>query len=174
MKRVGARAGSAAMLTAVVLALGACEPVYVNHGFAPQRAEMDTIVAGEDTRGSVMRKLGRPSTVSSFDADTWYFAASKVKKFAFYAPEVVDRKVVAVSFNADGLVTRVNSFGLEDGQIIDLVTRRTPTYGREMTVLQQIFGNLGKFNADQVFDGRGPGGGGRAGGGSSPGDPLGG
>ncbi|QIE55190.1 outer membrane protein assembly factor BamE [Pikeienuella piscinae] len=154
------------MLTAIVLALGACEPVYVNHGFAPQRAELDNIVAGQDTRGSVMRKLGRPSTVSSFDADTWYFAASKVKKFAFYAPEVIDRKVVAVTFNADGLVTDAKSYGLEDGQIIDLVTRRTPTYGREMTVLQQVFGNLGKFDAGQAFD--------PLSGGGSSGDPLGG
>ncbi|WP_340108962.1 outer membrane protein assembly factor BamE [Pikeienuella sp. HZG-20] len=158
MRRVGAKAGTVAALMAATLALGACESTYVNHGFAPQRAELDTIVAGEDTRGSVMRKLGHPSSISSFDSDTWYYAASKVEKYAFYAPVIVDRKVVAVSFDANGLVTSANSYGLEDGKIINLVTRRTPTYGRELTVLQQIFGNLGKFNAEEAFDARGPGG----------------
>lgn len=65
MKRKGAKAGSAILLITTAMALAACEPTYVNHGFSPQRAELDNIVAGEDTRGSVMRKLGHPSTASS-------------------------------------------------------------------------------------------------------------
>lgn len=159
MKRKGAKAGSAILLITTAMALAACEPTYVNHGFSPQRAELDNIVAGEDTRGSVMRKLGHPSTASSFDLDAWYYEASRVEHYTFYAPKVIDRKVVAVRFDENGLVTNVASYGLEDGKIIDLVTRRTPTYGRELTVLQQIFGNLGKFNASSDdFQGRRPGG----------------
>jgi hypothetical protein len=42
----------------------------------------------------------------------------------------------------------VERFGLEDGKIISLATRVTPTYGREMTIVQQIFGNLGNINAN--------------------------
>lgn len=144
---------------AAALLLSACQPTYTNHGFAPQVADLDDISAGEDTRGSVLRKLGRPSTVSSFDSDAWYYEASKVEKYAFYAPKVVERKVVAVNFDGNGLVTNVNRYGIEDGRIIDLVTRRTPTYGRELTVLQQIFGNLGRFNDAGTFNPRGPSGG---------------
>lgn len=164
MKRIGQVAQAGALLTAAML-VTACEPTYTNHGFAPQLAELDSIAAGEDTRGSVMRKLGRPSTISSFDADSWYYEASRIETYTFYAPEVIERKVVAVSFDTDGLVTNVAKYGLEDGQIIDLVTRRTPTYGRELTVLQQIFGNLGKFDAGQTFDPSGPRGSGRRSGG---------
>mgnify|MGYP001189968449 CR=1 FL=1 len=153
--RVKAVGGLGAVAAAMLLA--ACEPTYTNHGFAPQLADLDTINAGEDTRGSVMRKLGRPSTISSFDSNAWYYDASKVETYAFYEPKVIERKVVAVQFDENGLVTNVASYGLEDGQIVDLITRRTPTYGRELTVLQQVFGNLGRFNADQVFSGRSPG-----------------
>lgn len=145
------------------LLLSACSPTYTNHGFTPQIAELDDISAGRDTRGSVLRKLGRPSTVSSFDSDAWYYAASRVEKYAFYAPEVIERKVVAVSFDDNGLVTRVGQYGLEDGRIVDLVTRRTPTYGREVTILQQIFGNLGQFGGQGAFNPRSPGGGSRTG-----------
>lgn len=164
MARFRSTAGAAAAL----LLLAACEPTYTSHGFAPQLAELDTIRAGEDTRGSVMRKLGRPSTVSSFDADAWFYDASRVETYAFYEPKVIERKVVAVSFDDAGLVTNVASYGLEDGRIIDLVTRRTPTYGRELTVLQQIFGNLGRFDAGQVFTGRAPGSPGSSGGPGAP------
>lgn len=146
---------SAAALSAALIVAG-CEPTYTSHGFAPQMADLEDIAVGQDTRGSVMRKLGRPSTVSSFEADVWYYEASKVETYAFYAPEVVERTVVAVKFDPNGLVTEVNRYGIEDGRIVDLVTRRTPTYGRELTVLQQIFGNLGRFGSGSVFDPTGP------------------
>ena len=33
-------------------------------------------------------------------------------------------------------------YGLEDGQIVNISDRTTPTPGREMTILQQLFSNL--------------------------------
>jgi outer membrane protein assembly factor BamE (lipoprotein component of BamABCDE complex) len=144
----------------LIAALAGCAATYTQHGFAPQLAELGTIEAGVDTRGSVLRKLGRPSTTGSFDADAWYYVASTMERFAFRAPKVVDRTVVAVAFDDTGLVTSVNRYGLEDGRIIDLVTRTTPTYGRELTVLQQLFGNIGTANPAQLLGGNdGPGGG---------------
>jgi hypothetical protein len=35
--------------------------------------------------------------------------------------------------------------GLDRGQEIDPVERKTPTHGNKMTVLEQIVGNLGRF-----------------------------
>ena len=44
-----------------------------------------------------------------------------------------------------GVVRDFASLGLEDGRIIELVERKTPTAGNEITFLQQLFGNLGRF-----------------------------
>ncbi|MEM7270061.1 MAG: outer membrane protein assembly factor BamE [Pseudomonadota bacterium] len=147
------RAKQGLIACVAVLGLAGCEATYTNHGFAPQIAQLDEIKAGEDTRGSVLRKLGRPSATGTFDEEHWYYDAARVEHFAFYAPKVVDRKVVSVRFDGRGRVTNVASYGIEDGQIIDLISRRTPTYGREITLLQQLFGNLGRLGADQFQDG---------------------
>ena len=147
---VKAKRGIVVIAAALTFGLAGCEETYTNHGFTPQVADLETISAGSDTRGSVLRKLGRPSSISSFDSDSWFYEASRVERYAFYEPKVVDRTVVTVNFDSSGLVTKVGRYGIEDGQVIDLVTRTTPTYGRELTVLQQIFGNLGRFNAEQV------------------------
>jgi outer membrane protein assembly factor BamE (lipoprotein component of BamABCDE complex) len=136
----------------VMAALGGCAATYTTHGFAPQADELNSIEAGVDTRGSVLRKLGRPSSSGSFDADAWYYVASTFEHFAFYAPKVVDRTVVAVRFDETGLVSQVNRYGLEDGRVIDLATRTTPTFGRELTVLQQLFGNIGNFDPGQLIN----------------------
>ncbi|MFN3614397.1 MAG: outer membrane protein assembly factor BamE [Rubrimonas sp.] len=146
---------SAATFSAVLAlsaALGGCVPTYSNHGFTPQLAQLQEIEAGIDTRGSVQRRLGRPSTVGSFDSDTWYYIASRMERYAFYAPRVVDRTVVVVRFDDNGVVSSVSRYGLEDGQVVDLVTRTTPTYGRELTVLQQLFGNVGRINPGDILN----------------------
>ena len=51
------------------------------------------------------------------------------------------------------LVTKVDNlkyYGLEEGKIISYVDRTTPTRGRELTVLQQLFGNLGRLGAGNL------------------------
>lgn len=145
--RRGARTALAAAALAALLAAG-CSPITKTHGYTPRFAELESIRAGSDTRESVLRKLGRPSTIGSFDADDWYYISMKSETYAFYAPEIVEQRVVTVSFDDGGTVTEVGNFGLEDGQIIDLVTRTTPTSGRQLTILQQIFFNLGRFGGN--------------------------
>ena len=145
------------LVAASALALSACEATYTNHGFAPQIAQLEQL-SSSDTRGSVLRQLGQPSATGTFDSENWYYQASRVENYAFYAPKIVDRKVVSIRFDQAGRVANVARYGIEEGQIIDLITRTTPTYGREITLLQQLFGNIGRVGADQFFDGRLPGG----------------
>lgn len=138
----------------VVLALGlsACAPTYAVHGFAPSETDLARVEAGLDDRASTLRKLGQPSTIGAIDGGEWYYVQSRVKNFAFYAPQVVEREVVAVLFDEAGQVESVRRFGMEQGKIIDLETRITPTYGRELTVIQQIFGNFGQISTEQLLN----------------------
>ncbi len=43
------------------------------------------------------------------------------------------------------LATRKN-YDLADGKDISMVSRITPTAGKEMTILEQIMGNVGRFS----------------------------
>jgi outer membrane protein assembly factor BamE (lipoprotein component of BamABCDE complex) len=62
---------------------------------------------------------------------------------------VIDRRVVAIEFDQNDIVTAMNEYGLEDGRVIDLQTRTTPTHGRKLTILQQLLGNIGRFSGDE-------------------------
>ena len=141
----------AAIALAAALSAAGCSPVYTYHGFAPRLEELGSIQAGVDSRSSVLRRLGQPSATGSFDSRDWYYVGSRMEQRMFYAPRIVDRRVVAIRFDETGLVERVNSYGLEDGRVVDLVTETTPTFGRELTVLQQLFGNIGRVNPNQVL-----------------------
>ena len=145
-----ARAG---FFVAGALALGlisACERIVEQHGYAPGPAELAQIRVGQDTRASVRQKIGRPSTTGIFLPDRWYYVASEVENYLFFAPQVASRRVVAVRFDEADRVASVNEYGLEDGRVIDLETRTTPTLGRELTILQQLLGNLGRISPEDL------------------------
>ena len=132
--------------------LSGCAAEVKNHGYAPDDELLAEITAGTDTRGSVRRKVGRPSTTGVFTESGWYYVATTVEHYMYNAPTVIDRRVVAVQFDTDDVVAAVNVYGLQDGRIIDLQTRTTPTHGRKLTILQQLFGNLGTLTGEQLLD----------------------
>ena len=63
-----------------------------------------------------------------------------------------------MSFNPDGQVTKVAEYGIEDGRYVNFSDRKTPTRGRELSVLEQIFGTIGAIPTDRL-SGQNPGGG---------------
>lgn len=148
MKRV------AGLVLAAMLggAVAGCAPVVKNHGYAPDDELLAGITAGKDTRGSVRRKIGRPSTTGVFTDSGWYYVSTIVEQDMYKAPKVSERRVVAVLFDANDVVAGVNVYGVEEGRIIDLQTRTTPTHGRKLTILQQVLGNLGTLTGDQLLD----------------------
>lgn len=139
------------ILLAGLLASGlvACAPQVDTRGNLPDPETVLEVQPGVHDRDQVATILGSPSTVATFEDDTWYYISRRTEKIAFFEPEVVDQQVLVVKFGQDGLVADMAVYGMEDGQVIEPVERTTPTSGREMTILQQLFGNIGRFNTAQ-------------------------
>jgi outer membrane protein assembly factor BamE (lipoprotein component of BamABCDE complex) len=130
--------------------LAACAPQVDTRGNLPDPETVLEVQPGVHDRDQVATILGSPSTVATFEDDTWYYISRRTEKIAFFDPEVVDQQVLVVKFGQDGLVADMAVYGVEDGQVIEPVERTTPTSGRELTILQQLFGNLGRFPSSQV------------------------
>ena len=143
---------AAVLVVAVMLAggLAGCAPIVSNHGYAPDDELLADIAAGTDTKGSVQRKIGRPGATGLFDETGWYYVANTIETRSYHASEVIDRRVVAIEFDDNDVVASVNVYGLEDGRLIDLQTRTTPTHGRKLTMMQQLLGNLGRYNLEAL------------------------
>jgi outer membrane protein assembly factor BamE (lipoprotein component of BamABCDE complex) len=139
--------------------VSACAPVENQRGYVPDMQALSSIEVGMDTKDTVTKKLGDPSTAATFGSDVWYYISSHVEQNAFFAARPTDRNIVAVEFAKDGKVTDVHKYTLTDGRVVDFVSRETPTRGRELSLIQQIFnavpGQIGQSApADQI-----PGGG---------------
>lgn len=133
----------AAGLTAGAMLVAACESRISSHGFVPEAEVLATVQAGVDTRGSVQRKIGRPSSTGVFTDRGWYYVSTTIKRDTYKEPEVIDRRLVAIAFDENDVVASIAEYGLEDGRTIDLQTRTTPTAGRELSFIEQALGNIG-------------------------------
>jgi outer membrane protein assembly factor BamE (lipoprotein component of BamABCDE complex) len=128
-----------------LFALSACEPITATRGNFLDEYQMKLVQPGVDTRDDVVRKIGSPTTVAPFDPNVWYYLGQKTEKHSILDPKIVDEKIVVVTFGSDGMVDTLKE--RRDGrEEVPLVDRTTPTAGNEYTFLQQMLGNLGKFN----------------------------
>jgi outer membrane protein assembly factor BamE (lipoprotein component of BamABCDE complex) len=137
-----------AALLASLLGASACTPVNSFQGFQTVDHTPGDVKAGEDTRSTVLAKLGSPTAVSTFDKDTWYYMSQVTSRTAFYHPHVNKRDVTAISFRkSDDQVAAVNTFTLKDGRVIAYNGRETPTRGRELSVMEQLLGSISAAGA---------------------------
>jgi outer membrane protein assembly factor BamE (lipoprotein component of BamABCDE complex) len=137
----------AAAAVTLAVGLGACTPVRDTHGYVADVGVGQVapeLKAGTDTKTTVMRRMGTPSTIGTFDQEAWYYITTTQERFAFLTPKTVAREVLAVRFDENDVVASVEKFGVEKGQVISYADERTPTRGRELGLIEQIFGNIGR------------------------------
>lgn len=138
------RAGTLAIGLAAALAT-ACTPQIDTRGNLPLEEVVEQIKVGQQSREQISDLLGSPSTVALFDSEVWYYIGERTETVAFFKPTVLERKILAIRFDQGGRVENIDRYALADGRSIALVERVTPTKGKELTFLQQIIGNVGKF-----------------------------
>ena len=140
--------------------LAACAPNVAHRGYLAKPGAFNQIREGM-AKSEVEATLGSPSTTASVNlrGDSYYYISSTTEQRAFFKPEEVKREVIAIRFDQNDMVASLGQYGLEDGQIIDMNSRTTPVKGREMSILQQIFGNIGRPSpGGLITPGRTPGG----------------
>ncbi|MBL8640890.1 MAG: outer membrane protein assembly factor BamE [Alphaproteobacteria bacterium] len=126
--------------------LSGCTPMSATRGNLLEDYQVKEILPGVDGKDDVIRKIGSPTTVSTFDDNTWYYMGQKTKKKGIMDPKVVSEKIVIISFApTTGKVLNIQE-QKDARQDIPLVQRTTPVSGNDFTFVQQMLGNVGKFN----------------------------
>ncbi len=142
-----------ALFALSALAVTACEGDQRTRGNLLTEERMAEISTGESLQSDVIAAVGTPSAVSTFEGNTWYYIGERQEQRAFLDPVILERNVLVVNFDEDGLVRSTELYTVEDGRFIQPVGRTTPTEGRKLTILQQLLGNIGRFNPEEAGTG---------------------
>ncbi len=130
--------------------LSGCENTVDLRGFAATPGSVEKLEVGAQSREDVVRLIGSPSAVATFNPNVWYYISETQEYWAFTKPRISAQKVIQVTFNESGRIEAIKNYDLKDAQDIQMVQRITPTSGKELTILEQVLGNVGRFSGPQA------------------------
>jgi outer membrane protein assembly factor BamE (lipoprotein component of BamABCDE complex) len=137
------------LLAAAALGTAACaeKQIQNNQGYIADEELANSVQPGVDNKESVEKALGRPTLASKWDDNVWYYISRNTRQLAFARPVPATQRILIIRFAPDGSVAGVDRRGLE--QVADLTPNsdKTPTLGREATLLEDLFGNIGTVGA---------------------------
>lgn len=138
-------------------ALTACGAQIDRHGHVFIDIDLDQIQPGM-SKQEVQTLLGSPDTTSTIGGDAYYYISTTQKTIAFLKPYEIDRQVVAIYFDGSQNVQEVAQYGMQDGILVNYYKGETPARGKDLTLIEQIFGNISNrkmFKDQQQGGGRG-------------------
>ncbi|MEM9288751.1 MAG: outer membrane protein assembly factor BamE [Pseudomonadota bacterium] len=141
----------------VATSAAGCSRLKDQQGYLADPVLVENIMPKVDNRQSVEATLGQPSIAGTFDKSVYYYVTRQTEQFAFFTPDPKEHSVMAIHFDAKDNVERIEYYGLEDVASVSFADDKTPTRGREMGFLEQLFGNIGRFSGAPGGPG-GPGG----------------
>lgn len=124
-------------------------PAPIDRGNRVDPERLSQITPGVQTRNDVETLLGSPTARGTFDDDNWYYISSRTRIAPGRFLDVEDQRVVAISFDRQGVVTGIRELGENDGRDVGMVSRETPVPGTDRTLLQALFGNIGRPGLDR-------------------------
>ena len=140
----------AALLLAVAAGLGGCSKTQDIQGYLVDETLVAAVQPGVDNKESVQNTLGRPTFTGTFDQNDWYYVSRRTKNFAFNHPRVNQQTILHVRFDPAGNVASVERKGMEQIVSIDPMSDKTPTLGRNVSIWDELFGNIGAVGAGGV------------------------
>jgi outer membrane protein assembly factor BamE (lipoprotein component of BamABCDE complex) len=139
----GKRMLKIAALGLVVAGLAGCTSSFRKHGYVPAQEDLDNVIVGVDTVETVSASVPRPSGRGVLEGGDWFFVESNWRHYGYRPPQEIDREVVAIRFDDDGVVENIERFGLEDGKVIVLSRRVTTNNVDGVSFIGQMFGSFG-------------------------------
>lgn len=147
----------AAVLALGVLAAG-CASIKDHRGYIIDEALVATVQPGVDNKLSVERTLGRPTFVSQYGKQTWYYVAMNTGQKPFTRPKTASQSVLIIDFDARGNVASMTREGMAKVARLSPESDKTDTLGRDRSFFQDLFGNIGAVGAGGAGPGAPPGG----------------
>jgi outer membrane protein assembly factor BamE (lipoprotein component of BamABCDE complex) len=137
-------------VVALCLCLADCGwflPPPQTRGNRVEQDQLKELVPGTSTKADVTALIGSPTQKAMFDENTWLYITEVTRPRLGQTLGLLDQGVVVLNFDDRGVLTAVKSVTRDDAIPVSVASRTTPSPGTEASFMQQLLGNIGKFNA---------------------------
>jgi outer membrane protein assembly factor BamE (lipoprotein component of BamABCDE complex) len=127
---------------------------------------MKELTPGISTKADVSAIIGSPTARDTFDDNTWLYISELTQPRIGRTLGELQQNVTVLNFDDKGVLKSINRLDKGDALPVSVIARTTASPGTEASFMQQLLGNVGRFNP---LGGTMPGS--AAGGGSAGGAP---
>ena len=103
--------------TMAALALQGCDSIIDYRGFAPTPGSVEKLEAGTQSREDVIRLIGTPTAVATFNPNVWYYISQTQDTYAFFAPAITEQKVMQLNFDDAGRLKTIKNYDLKNNGV---------------------------------------------------------
>lgn len=108
--------------------------------------QLKELVPGTSTKADVTALIGSPTQKATFDENSWLYITETTRPRVGQTLGVLDQGVVVLTFDDRGVLTGEHSLTSDDAIPVSVASQTTPSPGTEASFMQQLLGNIGKFN----------------------------
>ncbi len=137
----------------LLLSLGACSLVQTPRTLHGNKVDPDLLkelVPGTSTKKDVTSLVGSPTARATFDDNQWIYISETTHTRIGRLPGVLKQDVVVMDFDPAGTLRTIKRLNEDDGRDVSVASGATPSPGSEASVLQQLLGNVGRYNVGNV------------------------
>jgi outer membrane protein assembly factor BamE (lipoprotein component of BamABCDE complex) len=107
---------------------------------------LQQLVPGTSTRNDVTALIGSPTTKATFDDNTWLYIGEVTRPVIAGTQAVLEQQVIVLTFDDKGVLRGIARKTADDAKPVSMAGGATPSPGSEATIMQQLLGNVGRFN----------------------------
>lgn len=107
---------------------------------------MKELVLGTSTKADVTAVIGSPTAHSTFDDNTWLYISELTQPRIGRTLGELNQNVIVLNFDDKGVLTSIGKLDKEAALPSPMIARTTPSPGTQASFLQQLLGNIGRYN----------------------------
>lgn len=135
----------AGILAGSALLLYGCAPP-VPRGALIDKDDYSQLTPNTSTQSDVLGTLGSPTTHATFNDNTWIYVSMTKDLVPLAHPAVNKQQVIVLNFDNGGILRKMDVLGRRDAIPVRMVRDKTPTPGTQISVIQELLGNVGRYN----------------------------
>lgn len=146
-RRTGFRHAAAVACLVIGMPLAGCslfQAQATTRGDPIQSDTLKQLTPGVSTTADATALLGSPTTHETFDDNSWVYISQITRPRVGRLPGVLKQRVVVLNFGQNGVLRSMKVYDKADGKDIGMAPGSTATPGASVSILQQLFGNVGR------------------------------
>ncbi len=130
-------------------AIGGCGDRISSHGHIINENELKHINIGTTTRADILNMLGQPSFKGAFNTHKLYYSSQIMLQPIASAKQTQTRMIYIFTLDDKNTLQSIDLINQDDGLQIAHIDDKTPTPGDTFGIIEQIFSNLRRRQAEE-------------------------